>query len=208
MFSSLRRFDIVPVLLRQRRLTLEDNHFTTWSIMRRHNLLLSGWPFKLETVKLRQLTDWLLLILHRVIGLTDWVGGEPNSPVCLLARLCRYETLLFLQWRRRGGRSGGKVTGERLEKYWRERERRGRSVEEVWQQVWIVLQDIHIELIRRRHRHIDWDRQSAHPLTPPTPALTVRRYSDGNWAVRGCRLHPSIVVMAGLLPVCISGQAR
>ena len=63
MFSSLRRFDIVPVLLRQRRLTLEDNHFTTWSIMRRHNLLLSGWPFKLETVKLRQLTDWL----------TDWL---------------------------------------------------------------------------------------------------------------------------------------
>ena len=134
MFSSLRRFDIVPVLLRQRSLTLEDNHFTTWSIMRRHNLLLSGWPFKLETVKLRQLTDWLtdwlLLILHRVIGLTDWVGGEPNSPVCLLARLCRYETLLFLQWRRRGGRSGGKGTGERLEKYWREREREER--EECW----------------------------------------------------------------------------
>ena len=55
-----------------------------------------------------------------------------------------------------GGKEWGEgnrgTSGEILE---RERERRGRSVEEVWQQVWIVLQDIHIELIRRRHRHID-----------------------------------------------------
>lgn len=192
--------------------TMDDNHFTTWSVL---SVLLSLASSVEENVKLPNInfhfesSDWSHW--HRGSSLLSSLFTSREESQAAALQIWNF--VVFAMTDQGGGGGGGNerdVWWEILEKQINPGQTyRGGGEEDLveldggwwwwWWRWWWWLTG-------EGRWAPYWLRQALSTLaSPPTVTLTVRRYGWW-WEAAGSIL--SIVVMAGLLPVCISGPGR